>query len=181
MKKSYLLGVMHTSVFLFMALLAGLLSFSSAIQASTISLPSSFTGIHGVDWPNDKPVYDMNDGDPSTTDYFYEWVVQSRDSSNNLVNTFSNSIEDWMPLVSFLFPEPGTYTVELVLTTSHQKDGRPECGPHSYCYDDSLASTDTSNAFMKVTLNAVPIPASVWLFSSGLLGLVSIARRVKRA
>lgn len=31
------------------------------------------------------------------------------------------------------------------------------------------------------TVNAVPIPAAVWLFGSGLLGLVGIARRKKKA
>lgn len=30
-----------------------------------------------------------------------------------------------------------------------------------------------------VSLNAVPVPASVWLFSSGLVGLIGIARRKK--
>ena len=39
---------------------------------------------------------------------------------------------------------------------------------------------DTYNAGT-VNVNAVPVPAAVWLFGSGLLGLVGIARRKKTA
>jgi hypothetical protein len=41
---------------------------------------------------------------------------------------------------------------------------------------DALFGTWTST-----TLTPVPVPAAVWLFGSGLLGLVGIARRKKRA
>jgi hypothetical protein len=37
------------------------------------------------------------------------------------------------------------------------------------------------NANMAMTPDAVPVPAAVWLFGSGLLGLVGIARRKKKA
>jgi hypothetical protein len=38
---------------------------------------------------------------------------------------------------------------------------------------DAIGSTD----IVRLSVQAVPIPAAVWLFGSGLLGLVGIARR----
>lgn len=38
-----------------------------------------------------------------------------------------------------------------------------------------------SDLFFKTYVSAVPVPAAVWLFASGLLGLVGIARRKKAA
>lgn len=43
--------------------------------------------------------------------------------------------------------------------------------------DDAVVS----NAALSLSNNAVPIPAAVWLFGSGLLGLVGIARRKRAA
>jgi len=185
MKKSYLLGVMRKTLFLFLALIAGLLSFSSVVQASTLSLPNDFTGTYGIDWPIIAPIYNTNDGNSATTDYFFEWTLSSRDPSNNPIAEFTHSVESWMPLVgwgSLLFPGPGVYTLTVQAATLHQAGGQQQCGPHSVCYDFSLdhnfgyASND-----MIVTLNAIPIPASIWLFGSGLLGLVCMARRKKTA
>jgi hypothetical protein len=44
---------------------------------------------------------------------------------------------------------------------------------------DSLRSDNRGG--MSLSVNAVPIPPSVWLFGSGLLGLIGIARRKKAA
>lgn len=184
MKKSYLLGVMRKTIFLFLAFIAGLLSFSSVVQASTLSLPNDFTGTYGIDWPIIAPIYNMSDDNSATTDYFYEWTLTSRDSSNNPIAGFTNSVESWMPLLdwgSLLFPGPGVYTLTLQAATLHQASGLQQCGPHSGCYDSSLKHNfDYASNDMLVTLNAIPIPAAVWLFGSGLLGLVGMAKR-KRA
>ena len=39
----------------------------------------------------------------------------------------------------------------------------------------------TVDSFVPTPVAAVPVPAAVWLFGSGLLGLVGIARRKKKA
>ena len=76
------------------------------------------------------------------------------------------------------FPTAGNYLVEVSMVTFHQDGGLAGCGPHSGCFDNNLPfyqlkTIDTMN----VQLGAVPVPPAVWLFASGLLGLVGVARR----
>ena len=47
----------------------------------------------------------------------------------------------------------------------------PCVGQYAYCY----------GTIDNVNINAVPVPAALWLFGSGLLGLVGIARRKNAA
>jgi len=42
---------------------------------------------------------------------------------------------------------------------------------------DGLIDMTPTGVGSEVTINAVPVPAAVWLFGSGLLGLVGVARR----
>ena len=72
----------------------------------------------------------------------------------------------------------GTYGVQL------QSDSPQDpCGVGlTYCgliQSVVVGTTAISYGPMTVTASAVPIPAAVWLFGSGLLGLVGIARRKK--
>ena len=48
-----------------------------------------------------------------------------------------------------------------------------------YCNIGGCASSSSTVWFDNVHIEAVPVPAAVWLFGSGLLGLVGIARRKK--
>jgi len=52
---------------------------------------------------------------------------------------------------------------------------KSSCGPTGAC----VADIYFDNASM--TVAAVPVPAAVWLFGSGLLGLIGVARRKKAA
>ena len=56
-------------------------------------------------------------------------------------------------------------------TGSDCTNGGPHCGPWG-----SLAGTDFT---FLIETTAIPIPAAVWLFGSGLIGLVGMARRKK--
>ena len=40
-------------------------------------------------------------------------------------------------------------------------------------------SVDIDKGSLLYRINAVPIPAAVWLFGSGLIGLISVTRRKK--
>lgn len=147
----------------------------------------NFTGIFGVDYPVLDFMVDINDGEANTTDYFFEWTLLSRDSSNNIVDSFTHSVfghYESRLLDGYygdsLSPTVGDYTLTLSMSTFHQVGGLPECGPHSGCWDytkpfNELFTSDT----MSVQLSSVPIPAAAWLFGSGLMGLVGLARRKK--
>ena len=43
----------------------------------------------------------------------------------------------------------------------------------------NTTGTESANIFIPESISSVPVPAAVWLFSSGLLGLVGLARRKK--
>ena len=47
--------------------------------------------------------------------------------------------------------------------------------------DPGIGGVDSSTPAMYASFTVVPVPAAVWLFGSGLLGLVAIARRKKTA
>ncbi len=51
----------------------------------------------------------------------------------------------------------------------------PVCGGAVTCFSDVLID----NVSITAEVGAVPVPAAVWLFGSGLLGLVGVARRRK--
>ncbi len=62
--------------------------------------------------------------------------------------------------------------------------GSPLMNVHSITFladCDNYGPLCTANEFSLAAINAVPVPAAVWLFGSGLIGLVGIARRRKVA
>jgi len=72
-------------------------------------------------------------------------------------------ISDWTQLTVSAFAPEGTATAQILLI--HQIVA---AGGGSLFWDD---------ASLTATAPAVPVPAAVWLFGSGILGLVGVARR----
>lgn len=66
-------------------------------------------------------------------------------------------------------PTVGSEQYDAVVSTGVGPNGGPHFGPWN-----SIADTDFA-----FRINAVPVPAAVWLFGSGLIGLIGIARRKK--
>ena len=46
-------------------------------------------------------------------------------------------------------------------------------------WDDTRINTGVGSALVRTSV--VPVPAAVWLFGSGLIGLIGVARRKARA
>jgi len=88
----------------------------------------------------------------------------------------------------FNFSAPGT-TNEIRFYDSRNGWGINECfsGYNRECIwrDATVANTDAEfvlrTGTIDIGVSAVPVPAAVWLFGSGLLGLVGVARRKARA
>lgn len=156
-----------------------------AINAATLEFNEpDFLGVYGDAIPLDI-VYSIDDGDQATTDWFREWTITLRDSTGFEYdfNSASSSIEDlknylWSSTVSF--PQPGNYKIDLLLGTFHAVGNfDPNCSPQGGCWNhdfDDILQNDSVLAVMNVSLAPIPIPPAVWLFGSGLLGLIGFAR-----
>ena len=73
-----------------------------------------------------------------------------------------------------------TFTGDFVLgagVTAYTLQFAAVCGASQTCTADYYFD----NISITADVNAVPVPAAVWLFGSGLLGLVGVARRKKAA
>jgi len=75
-------------------------------------------------------------------------------------------VSDWTRLAVSGVAPAGTVSARAFLL--HIQTGDPCCAGGALYWDD-------------VQLNEVPVPAAVWLFGSGLIGLIGIARRKKVA
>ena len=76
-------------------------------------------------------------------------------------------VTDWTQLVTSLTAPTGTASARILMI--HQLVGANTVpGGGTLRWDDA-----------SITVSAVPVPAAVWLFGSGLLGLVGVARRRK--
>ena len=73
-------------------------------------------------------------------------------------------VSDWTRMAVSGIAPVGTQSATVFLL--HIQTGDPCCAGGALYWDD-------------VSLTAVPVPAAVWLFGSGLLGLVGMARRKK--
>lgn len=75
-------------------------------------------------------------------------------------------VSDWTMMVASGMAPVGTLSAKVFLLNI--QTGDPCCNGGSLFWDD-----------VSLEVSAVPVPAAVWLFGSGLLGLVGVARRRK--
>ena len=92
----------------------------------------------------------------------------------NLTVTFGSTvIGSFDPFAN----SPGTFSAAGLLASGASTDFSLDFS--STAYDDNWGNTDRIYVtnFSITEVSAVPVPAAVWLFGSGLLGLIGIARR----
>lgn len=96
------------------------------------------------------------------------------------------------PLGSSISPTTETEPVEALAVGENRtvlesfQASISEAGTYTFTFDNALELVDdytidpdlgNNYASLEVTISAVPIPAAAWLFGSGLLGLIGIARK----
>jgi hypothetical protein len=92
-------------------------------------------------------------------------------------------------LTDFEFPEPMAQS-GMAVTTATELLGSLNA-PGSFTFDATPgdyfvsffgeAGASTSYGMYGIEISQVPLPAAVWLFGSGLIGLIGISRRKKAA
>jgi hypothetical protein len=80
-------------------------------------------------------------------------------------------------VLATLYDELDNVITSVTITTQTFIDFSGYTGISRIYFDDS--STSAGLAFGEITFQPVPIPAAVWLFGSGLLGLAGMSRRKK--
>lgn len=103
---------------------------------------------------NSFEIYAAGGQNPAT------FLLEAFDAGNNLLANDTITTTDW-GLLSVA--APGISNIELTQTGTGTNN--------TWVYDDIAFNT----------VNTVPLPAAVWLFGTGLLGLIGMARRKKSA
>ena len=128
--------------------------------------------------PGDDGLYDINDPTSNATASAFIKTLDPNDgyATNDIrVDTTGVSPDAW-----------GSYSISLDLSDPSLADQILQFGFNTTAtnYENSGVFYDNicfSNDGGASCVSAVPVPAAIWLFGSGLLGLVGMARRKKAA
>ena len=89
---------------------------------------------------------------------------------------FSNNFESGMPTVVMLEEGPASKSRWHAMQHAHHNDLMIATGPGQH-HGNMWHARERDRETERSHLSAIPVPASVWLFVSGLLGLIAISRR----
>jgi len=146
---------------------------SSSSSVSRLDF-SSATTVEGAYFTNTTYAYlSMRDGDGFAKQFglgdFFTLTVTGLDAFDSVTNSVNislardaNLVDAW--IWNDLMPLGEVYALEFSLSSSDS--GAFGINTPAYFAMDNLTA-----------VSAVPVPAAVWLFGSGLLGLVAVARR----
>jgi hypothetical protein len=125
---------------------------NSGAEKSVISVNTSTVGA----WNHAAFVYDKN-GPTSTLSIYLNGDLEASASSN--FSTMGNQREDWLL--------GAQYTAGL--TPAYYLDGLLD---DFRIYDTALTAAEVS-----AMVSTVPVPAAIWLFGTGILGLIGFSKR----
>jgi len=193
MKKSQLLGVVCAGVVTLLASVTAnasiVYSLNRTIGAGTVTGFIETDGTIGVlgsanitDWMLTLNAPNLRDG-PTV-------VINASDIGASIVVFDGTALSASTTALTFNFSAPGsTNSIIFVDNGNIHGWGINQCfsGFNRECIwrDATLANTDAESVArtgaIDIGVSAVPVPAAAWLFGSGLLGLVGMARRKKAA
>ena len=180
------------------ALSALLLSISAVADASVLNFDSigvqnsvypyyTQTGFieQGFQFSNNSDVVDLVDSSwnygahsgefAALNDYYGDMVVTLAGGG---VFSFQNTyVKGWANSGGFSASITGYFGNQVVGQVDYTMGGDWQLITGNFNNIDRLVFSGGTFLVDDVTLNAVPVPAAAWLFGSGLMGLVGIARR----
>jgi hypothetical protein len=118
---------------------------------------------------------DINAGENIGAVVFIAEFFTERTGDNGAVNNILQGAPNWLTT--------GWQHYEYTFNLAEDAGGgvsmlfKADCGANENCRFDAYID----NLSIVTDVSAVPVPAAVWLFGSGLLGLVGVARRKKSA
>lgn len=115
-------------------------------------------------------IWDIDAAPPNNPNGYEAWTITARDMTDGVIDTINSPIGINENLPESLNAKPWTWSF------NHTSNDI-----YSIAIEFSGTASKVGLAFdnFSPATSAVPIPAAVWLFCSGLIGLIGIARRKK--
>lgn len=136
---------------------------------ATVELPTVLAANLILGSPVISNTWSISDGLTTITDQtpgFSHSLTFGTDASGNITG--------WSFGVFANTQAPGQFSSMRTTTNSSIDDTRYCATFTTSCTSNAVASTNTAGSW---AVSTVPIPAAVWLFGSGLLGLIGLSRR----
>lgn len=176
------------------AVTALVLSTSANAAMITWDIVTTYSDLAGTITFDDTPISGLVDGALDTNDTHIYGATLTLASSVLGIN-YTNTDTLFQPLTNTYDNKHIDYAVDTnsnagsisLLFSANSDQGSPAIGVSEYwltvngdsSYRWAFTDSDGVNGDTNIPPSTVPVPAAVWLFGSGLLGLVGMARRKK--